>query len=364
MMTGGHIAQQRLFNQHIEGEKFQTPQAVVRWMGALQAQDYAQSLWAIASRTRSATVADIEQAIVDRKILRTWPMRGTIHFVPAEDAQWMLKISAMRMIAKDQRRLQQLELDETTIERARELFYHALVGNKRLSRAHIMRLLENAGIRTDGQRGYHLLWYMAQTGLICFGPIEDRQQTFVLLDEWVPASQHISREEALSKLVERYLASHGPATIHDIAGWAGITISDARAGLAAIQSKLLSETNNAHEYWITASSSAQKMHPSPHISLLAGFDEYLLGYKDRSAMLAAEHASKVVPGNNGIFLPMMVVAGLIVGTWQRALRKNTLDIVLKPFVPLPDIEERASEAIKRYHEFLGSPASSITIHYK
>src|SRR5579871_3868578 len=116
------IAHQRLFNQHIAGEKFQQPEEVVRWMGALQAQDYQQALWAIGLRTQSASQATIEQAIENRTILRTWPMRGTLHFVPAEDAQWMLKLSAVRMLASDRRRQQQLELDETIIARAHKLF--------------------------------------------------------------------------------------------------------------------------------------------------------------------------------------------------------------------------------------------------
>src|SRR5438105_10570108 len=101
----------RLFNQRIDGEKFEKPEEVVRWMGALQAQDYQQSLWAIGLRMQSATVADIKQAIADRKILRTWPMRGTLHFVPSEDAKWMLALSASRMLAQVRRRQEQLELD-------------------------------------------------------------------------------------------------------------------------------------------------------------------------------------------------------------------------------------------------------------
>src|SRR5215472_13596793 len=107
----------RLLNQRISGEKCEKPEEVVRWMGALQAQDYQQALWAIGLRMQAATVADIEQAIVERKIVRTWPMRGTLHFVPGDDAKWMLSLSASRMLAQDKRRLEQLELDETIMRR-------------------------------------------------------------------------------------------------------------------------------------------------------------------------------------------------------------------------------------------------------
>src|SRR3712207_2321467 len=116
-------------------------------------------------------------------------LRGTLHFVPPEDAKWMLKLSASRMLTKDGRRLRQLGLDEEIIERCKELFYDALKGNKRLSRPEMMKLLKEAGISTGNQRGYHILWYVSQSGLICLGPMQDKQQTFVLLDEWVPRSE-------------------------------------------------------------------------------------------------------------------------------------------------------------------------------
>ncbi len=355
------IAHQRLSNQRIDGEKFKKPEEVVTWMGAIQAQDYLQSLWAIGLRMQSATVADIEQAIADRKILRTWPLRGTLHFVPPEDAQWMLKLSAARILALDKRRLEQLELDETIIERSQQLFYDALKGGRRLSRPDMMKLLEDAGISTRGQRGYHLLWYMAQTGLICLGPIEDKQQTFVLLDEWVPQSRELSREESLAVLVERYIASHGPTTMQDFAGWAGLTVADSQAGLEAAKSGLLAEKIHGQEYWMAKDAPGQKAHHSSSVHLLPGFDEYLLGYKDRSAVLAAEHAPKIVPGKNGVFLPTIVVAGLVVGTWKRTLGKTSLDVVLNPFTQLGDSEESATLAAKWYSDFLGLPLSSTAI---
>ncbi|GHO76743.1 hypothetical protein KSD_45140 [Ktedonobacter sp. SOSP1-85] len=349
------IAQQRLLSQRINGERCQTPEEVVRWLGAMQAQEYQEALWAIGLRTRSATLAMVEQAIAEGKIVRTWPMRGTLHFVPAQDAKWMLELTATRMIAKDKRRQEQLELDETIIERAAQLLHDALHGGKRLSRPGVMTLWEDAGISTRGQRGYHLLWYLAQTGLICLGPYEGKQQTFVLLDEWVPQPRKFSREEALNELVKRYVASHGPVTVHDFAWWTGLTISEARTGFHAVRSELCVEKHNGQEYWFSGDVLNGEAHPSSDFYLLPGFDEYLLGYKDRSAVLAAEHVQKVVPGNNGVFMPMLVVAGQIAGTWKRTLKKNELDILLKPFDQSFDLETEAREAVSSYYDFRGLP---------
>lgn len=358
-MTDTDIAGQRLFNQRIEGEKFEKPDEVVRWLGAVQAQDYMQALWAIGLRLRSATVADVERAISDGKILRTWPMRGTIHFVPPEDARWMLELSAARMLARDGRRQEQLGLDEEIMERCKGLFYEALKGGRRLSRPDMMALLEEAGISTEKQRGYHILWYASQSGLICLGPMQDKQQTFVLLDEWASDSRRLSREESLVELCRRYFAGHGPATVHDFARWAGLTVTEARTGLEAAE--LVSEEIDGKEYWMTADVPAQTAHERSGVHLLPGFDEYLIGYKDRSAVLAAEHAPKIVPGKNGVFLPTIVIGGQVVGTWRRKLKKNSVDVTLSPFTRLGSLEEKVVEAVRSYGDFVGLPVSSVAI---
>ena len=355
------IIRQRLVNQRIHGDKHQKPEQVVRSLGAVQAQDYLQSLWAIGLRSKSVTVADVEQAIVDGRIVRTWPMRGTLHFVPPEDAKWMLNLSASRMLAKDGRRLKQLGLDEGIMERCKEIFHDALEGNKRLSRPEMLSLVEGAGIRTDNQRGYHILWYVAQSGLICLGPMRDKQQTFVLLDEWVPDSKNLSREESLTELARRYFAGHGPATIHDFAWWAGLTITDARAGLEATKPRLVSEELDGKEYWMKGDAPADIAYDESSVSLLPGFDEYLIGYRDRSAVLAVEHAPDVVPGKNGVFRPIIVVGGRVVGTWRRRLKKSTIDLTLSPFTSLGDWQERVVGVARSYGDFVGLPLSSIEI---
>lgn len=354
------MAHLRLYNQRIVESGLAGPDEVVRWLGAIQAQDYLQSLWAIGLRMQQSTVTDIEQAIADRKIIRTWPMLGTIHFVPPEDAKWMLKLSASRMIAKDRRRLEQLRLDEGIMERCKELFYDALKGGKRLPRSDMMTLLEDAGISTKEQRGYHILWYTSQTGLICLGPKQDKQQTFVLLDEWAPNSRELSREASLAELAGRYFASHGPATIHDFAWWAGLTVTDAKAGLEAAKPGLISEEIDGKEYWMTEAP-GQIAADESSVHLLPGFDEYLLGYKERSAVLTVEHALRIVPGNNGVFLPTIVVAGRVVGTWKRRLKKGSIEITLNPFAQLGDSEKRAIEAARCYSAFIGLPLSSTAI---
>jgi hypothetical protein len=359
MMAISSLALQRLANQRIVGPKFEHPAQVVRWMGAIQAQDYAQAVWAIGLRTTSAVLSAVEQAIADKQIVRTWPQRGTIHFVPAEDVRWMLQLSAARTIAGDRRRQAQLGLDQDIMERSRQLFYDALRGGGRLTRAEMMALLAQDGIAPENQRGYHILWYAAQTGLICMGPMQAKQQTFVLLEEWVPDGKSLPREEALAELARRYFTSHGPATLPDFARWAGLTLTDARVGLSAVGDGLVSQTKEGSEYWLSSQVPQIATGEVEGIYLLPGFDEYLIGYSERGMVLPNEHMDRVVPGGNGIFQPVIVAAGQVVGTWKRKIKKDTLEITLKPFTRLSVPRESILAAAQCYSHFLGLDLSLV-----
>lgn len=360
-MTSVAIAQQRLVHQHIAGERCRHPYEVVKEMGALQAQDYQQALWAVGLRMTCSTLVSVEQVIASGKIVLTWTMRGTLHFVAAEHVKWMLELLAPRRIAAAGTRLRQLELDEQVLERCEHVFRAALQGGGQLTRAEMMRLLENAQIPTTGQRGYHILWHLAQTGLICLGPMQGNEQTFVLLDEWVPSAPKLAHDEALAKLAGCYFAGHGPATVADFAHWAGLTLADARAGLESAQPSLVSEQHDGKAYWLAHDAPEPVPHDASSMYLLAGFDEYLLGYKDRGDVLPPEHAGKVVPGGNGIFFPIVVVDGQVVGTWKRSVKKHAVVFTLNPFTRLAVSNERIAEAAQRFSDFVGLPLASIEV---
>ena len=357
-MTLKNISHQRLFHQQIAQPSFDHPSQVVQWMGPMQAQDYGQALWAVALRTIAATKTDVEQAINEGRIVLTWPMRGTIHAVCATDVRWILDLCAPRKLAADGLRLKQLELDVQILSRCEHLFRKALGGGQSLTRSAIFELLERSGIDPTGQRGYHILWYLAQTGLICFGPRQGKEQTFVLLEEWVPNAPIKSRDDSLSILAKRYFTSHGPATVHDFAVWTGLTLRDARAGLESVQGQLVSETRDQLEYWWAESDVGMLATQMSGVHLLPGFDEYILGYKDRRDVMTVEHATRIVPGGNGVFLPMMVVDGQVVGKWKRAIKKNGVQVALEPFLEIDFLEERVHEAVMRYCTFVGLPLLS------
>ncbi|GGH23646.1 winged helix DNA-binding domain-containing protein [Paenibacillus segetis] len=353
------IAERRLNNQCIANSMINKPEQVVQELVAMQAQEYMQAVWAIGLRTSSSTLADIEQAIAERKIVLTWALRGTIHFVPPEDVKWLIQLSASRVMGQGQKRLTQLGVDDQTLMRCREIIYEALKGHQQITRSDLLQLLEQVGINTTGQRGYTILWNLTYQGLICFGPKMGKQQTFVLLDEWVPEARELTLEESIAELALRYFTAHGPSTVQDFAWWSGITLTDARMGLEEVKGQLHFEQLNGSQYWMSREVSKTQMLEDSGVFLLPGFDEYILGYKDRSAVLSPEYTPMIVPGNNGVFLPTLVSGGKVKGLWKRTIKSKGIEFVITPFEYIGDKEEQVIIAAERYATFVGLPITKI-----
>lgn len=347
------LARRRLYTQHVVATRCASPAEVVASLGAVQAQDYAASKWAIGLRLPDATDADIEQAIAARAIVRTWPMRGTLHFVAAADVRWLLALLAPRVVAATAGRHRQLELTADDLARSRDVLERALHGGRRLTRTDVYRTLEAGGISAAGQRGIHIIGHLARQGVLCFGPHDGKQPTIVLLDEWVPPSPPLERDAALARLARRYFSGHGPATLQDFMWWAGLTTADARAGLAAAQADLAQVTVDGQAYWQSPTALVPDG-PIEGVHLLPAFDEFLLGYRDRSASLDPAHADAVAPGANGVFRPILVVDGRVVGTWSRTVKRATVTVTPQPFPAHPAVDRAAfTPAAERYAHFLG-----------
>ena len=351
------IARQRLVAQRIAAPRSVAAAEIVAHLGAVQAQDYPGALWSIALRTTDATRADVEHAIVTRTIVRTWPMRGTLHFVPAADARWMLELLAPRVLRGAAGRHRRLELDDAAFRRSRTLIGRALEQRSVLSRGELFAALERGGIVTTGQRGIHIVQQLCMERMLCFGPHSERRPTFVLFDAWINESRHLDRDEALRTVAERYFTSHGPATLRDFVGWTGLTVADAKVGLQLARTSLDRVITDDRELWMSNVPSPLGA-PARRANLLPGFDELLLGYKDRSATLAPEYANRIAPGNNGMFQSTMVFDGRVCGIWRRSTRANGVEITMSPFVPLKATVKRAfAEPIARYGRFLEAPVA-------
>jgi len=327
-----------------------TALSVARWMGALQAQDYSSGVWSIGARS-GLTLAEIERAVTDRQIVRTWPMRGTIHWVPAEDARWMCELLAARVIASLGPRYAQLGITQDEVDKAGVLFEEHL--GEPMSRPDVLSLLADHGIDSSGQRTYHLVGHHCMTGLLCQGPLAGRQPTFVLIDEWVPLSRKPSREEAMTAVVDRYVRSHGPVTEKDIAGWIGGTLGFVREALELIGDRITREDVGGH-VWLAHVDAPTAGDGPGGVHLLPQWDEFLLGYKSRDVTLPDEHVAKVVPGRNLVFQPTVVVDGEVAGVWRRQEGRRTVALDVTPLTRLTAKARRGLEASSAaYGHFLG-----------
>lgn len=330
----------------------------LRWIGALQAQDYESGLWAIGVRTQSATREDVMDAIARREILRTWSMRGTWHFVPAEDAAWMHRLMASRLMTALGNYATGYGFDEKILSRARKVIIKALTGGKALTRPALVSRISEAGIANREQGGNYLLRHFGNEGMLCNGVSEGKEQTFVLLDEWVPKPRVIEDEEALALIALRFFSSHGPATISDFTWWTGLNQAHAKCGIQANGQQLTRVTCDGTDYFF--SPKVEPLKPED-ITLLPAFDEHLLGYRDRVHVLEPDHAKLICPGGNGVFKPTIVSKGSVIGVWKRTETPRKAQVELLPFAKLPArLKKPLDQAAKRYAHYLGKPVALTT----
>ena len=320
MATLRDVSLLRLAAQRLVGERHPTVAATVRTMTALQGQDLPGVLCSAALRTDGGSLTAVRAAMDAGEVVRSWPMRGTLHLVAAEDLGWMIAIGAPRVATSAARRQRELGLDAATLAKATEVAVGAFEGGRSLRRRDLFGVWQAAGISTEGQRGAHLLGHLAVSRVVCLGPTAGTEQALVLLDEWVPRPRELATDEAMAEWALRYFHSHGPATVADFAWWTGLKISDSRAAHAAVAGKLERLDVGDTTYWLDPATPARLdscRAEARAVHLLPGFDELLLGYRDRSPTLDPDHADHVVPGGNGMFKASVGAGGRVVGTWRR-----------------------------------------------
>jgi len=357
-LNGDDIAQARLANQRLTETTFTTAAEVVAWLVAVQAQEYTGAKAALGLRARGLDDAAVEQTFNAGEILRTHVLRPTWHFVTPADIRWLLALTAPRVHQANGSMYRRLGLDDATLRRCAEVITGALQGGRALTRDQLRDALERAGIATPGgpdragQRLAYIVMWAELEGLIASGPRLGKQFSYMLLDERAPAGGPFDRDAALAELARRYVASHGPATAADLANWSGLTLTDARRGIAAAEPALLHEEVDGQTLWF-ADAPWPPRSPSPTAYLLSIYDETIIGYKDRSAIVSAEDGARLAAMGNAL-QNAIVLDGRIVGTWRRTLGKDMLGVELSPFRGLSDGERRAvAKASERLAAFFG-----------
>ncbi len=364
------VVAQRMWNQRISGQQFEKPEDVVGWMGAMQAQEYLGAKWALALRMRSADDDAIEQAFTDGKILRTHILRPTWHFVLPDDIRWIQMLTAPRVHAFNAYMYRQSELDDALLVRGCDILAKALQGGKQLTKVEIGAALAEAGIIADGVRLGYLIHYAELEAIVCSGGRRGKQFTYALMDERAPNARILTRDEALAELTLRYYTSHGAASVYDFAWWSGLTIADVKTGIEMVKSQLESIDINGQAYWFNATppptpphfasliergvEEQQELSASMTCYLLPTYDEYVIGYTDRSLMFPENEAKLPGSRRETAFDSMILIDGWVVGTWRREFKGKTVVIDTEIFSPLMDDQQAAFlAASKRYGDYLG-----------
>ncbi len=326
----------RLEAQGLSGPGFDSPEEAVGRILAVQAQDRRGFRLAVRARTRGLTVADLDRALTeDRSLVVSWLNRGTLHLVRSEDYPWLHALTAPRQVTANARRLEQEGVTPAQAERGAELVAGWLASEGPLTRAGLRERLDSSGIPTAGQALIHILLFATLRGSIVRGPMSGGEQAFVLADDWLGPQPEVDPDAALAELARRYLTGHGPASDRDLAYWAGITLTQARRGLAAIGGRLEELPGGLVRLRADGPESDPEL-PPPR--LLGPFDPVLHGWPDRGFLIPGEEERSVVTVN-GLFRSTILVDGRVAGIWRSAAGAVELD----PFAPLDRNVERALE---------------------
>ena len=342
----------RLLSQQLAKPKFKTPEEVVAWMGAIQAQEYTMAKWAVGCRLKSATLQAVDNALAKGEILRTHILRPTWHFVAAGDIRWMLQLSGGRIKTafESYARSNKIEIPESLYIQSNNLLEKLLAGNKSLTKQELGEEFARSGLEA-GNYPMHLFLIRAEVdGLVCSGVDKGKKPTYALLDERVPPVKELHREEALARLATLYFQSHSPATLADFIWWSGLTTTDARHAVGLIECDLLTEQYDSEIFYLHTSCDL-KARCRQVLHLLPSYDEYLISYKDRTTVLLREHHPKAF-NTFGIFYPVILHNGRIIGNWKKATKKKALVPEVSFFNDVSDIpEELLKKAVDRYCYF-------------
>jgi Winged helix DNA-binding domain len=338
------IINRRLHFQSLAKPRFDRPEDVVEWLGAVQAQDFPAAKWAVAQRLtgRGADASDrgLDQAFNAGTIVRTHVLRPTWHFVPARDLRWMLALTAPRIRAALVSQARWLGLDAATVTRAERTIVETLSGGRQMTRQELGDVVPHRTMALG-----HVIIQAEVDGLICSGALKGKHHTYALLDERIPTSRTMERDAALALLAWRYFRSHGPATLKDFVWWSGLSTTDAKQGISNARG-LVSETIGGTTYWL--SDKAVGRARTGRLHLLPNFDEFLVAYADRTASYDGSDRNLALTNT-------VVLDGRVVGTWKRTFIGPAVRLQVKLFARVSKAKLHA--AVQRFGTFLGRTAS-------
>ncbi|MCP2321724.1 hypothetical protein HDA40_000231 [Hamadaea flava] len=346
-MEEREIIARRLRNQRLTGEPLPDPVAVVRRLGAVQAQEYAVAKWSVAQRSSGVDEAAMQAAVDSGRIVRVHALRPTWHFVAAEDLVWLQAVTAPRVHQLNAYYYRQLGVDEATTAKTRPLMRDILGGGNHLTRPELGRALTAAGIPDPtGNRLAYLVMDAELESLVCNGPMRGRQHTYALVGERVPETAERSPDDGLAELTRRYFTSHGPATAKDFAWWSSLPTARIRRGIELAGDALTTVSRNGTTFWYAPADPPEPV-PSPDAHVLQGYDEYVVAYTESRGLAGF--------GDNLLIHPL-IIDGQLIGSWRRTSTAKQITASLSLAVRLtPAQRDAVDAAFDRYAAYAGVP---------
>lgn len=359
-MKDHELARLRLRRQHLTGKALATPEAVVAWLGAVQAQEFAVAKWSIAQRCRGrVTSADLDRALAEGRILRTHLFRATWHFVLPSDLRWLLRLIAPRIHARAKSYYVRNGLTAAVFKRSHAVLREALAGGRQFVRQEIADAFTRGRIDTNGLNLRLLLLQAELDAVLCSGALRGKHQTFALVDNLVPPAAPISEDQALAQLARRYFTSHGPATLKDFIWWSSLSAAQARRALELLKKQgLRAFEAGGRGYWMLEAAARRATTKAP-VHLLQPYDEYIIGYTDSRHVLAA-NGEAIAPIRAPRHPNALIRDGQRIGSWRTALTADEAVVEAQLTQPLDRATRSALETeVERYGRFLQRPVQFV-----
>jgi len=256
-------------------------------------------------------------------------MRGTVHLVPTDDIDWLASLYSDAMANWSKRRLGQLGIEPAVRDRGLAAARQVLEAGGPLSRSEVAAAAASAGFELSVETRTHLVTLLCMEGIACIGPGGGRETTLVAAADWIGERKSVPRDAALAELARRYFRAFAPATDRDFAYWGGISLGDARLGIAGAAAALEELVLDGLPFVVPRGYVARAPR-SPVVRVLAAFDTYLMGYASRRHAVGEAGERLILPGG-GVLRPTICVDGRFVAIWSQKRSGKRIKINLAPF---------------------------------
>jgi hypothetical protein len=366
-MDADELVHLRLLRLGLSEPRDTDPAAVVSRFGALQSQDYGPATWSLAQRVPGLTQVAADRLFDDGGLLRTHVLRPTWHFTAPQDLRWLLALTAPRVHRLNAYYYRRSGLDAAALEASKAVIAGALADGAPRVRGDLLAALAAAGLPSAGIAGPYTMMNAELDGVVVSGPRIGKQQSYQLLEARVPpapaaqAALEADPGAALAELTYRFFASHGPATVKDLAAWASLTVTDVRRGLDLAGDRLTSVVVDGRTFWFEPPADPRPA-PSPAVHLLQAYDEYLVGHAESKDLISADGTTAGVWGERSMFNGVVILDGRVAGSWRRTVRRDRLAVEVKALRPF---EGAARDALQAAAEaqgaFLGDLPAEVSL---